>query len=108
MFLKVIVVLYHQLEKTFEELVEEIQKIFSKAAAADEAEDNKINSEFFSSSPMNFMDAIWPAAMKCETFFRNSNDIRALECQAGVLMHMENNVYRGAYLQMRILYAEGF
>ena len=67
--------------ETYEELEEEIQKMFSKAEDVHEV-----------------WDTIWPAAMRCETFFRNSNDIRALECQAGVLMQMESSVYRGAYL----------
>ena len=36
--------------------------------------------------------------MRCETFFRKSNDIRALETQVELLMLMGNNIYRGAYL----------
>ena len=47
---------------------------------------------------VEFQDTIWPAVMRCETFFRNSNDIRALELQVGLLMEMGNNIYRGAYL----------
>jgi hypothetical protein len=86
------------LDNSFEDLQEEIGKIFSKATAADEAEDNKIDSEFITSSPTSFWDAIWPVVMRCETFFRNSNDIRALELQVGALMEMESSVYRGAYL----------
>ena len=43
-------------------------------------------------------DSIWPAVMRWETFFRKSNDIRALELQAELLMMMGDNIYRGAYL----------
>ena len=67
--------------ETYEELEEEIQKMFSKAEDVKEV-----------------WDTIWPAAMRCETFFRNSNDIRALQLQAGHLMQMESSIYRGAYL----------
>ena len=45
-----------------------------------------------------YHDTIWPAVMRCETFFRKSNDIRALEIQVELLMQMGNNIYRGAYL----------
>ena len=47
---------------------------------------------------VEWMDTIWPAVMRCETFFRKSNDIRALETQVELLMQMGNNIYRGAYL----------
>ena len=68
--------------ETFEELDKEIGNMFSKAG-----EDiSKIH------------DSIWPAVMRWETFFRKSNDIRALELQAELLMMMGDNIYRGAYL----------
>ena len=68
--------------ETFEELDKEIENMFSKAG-----EDIS-----------EYHDTIWPAVMRCETFFRKSNDIRALEIQVGLLMDMGNNIYRGAYL----------
>ena len=68
--------------ETFEEVDEEIRNMFSKAG-----EDIS-----------EYHDTIWPAVMRCETFFRKSNDIRALETQVGLLMEMGNNIYRGAYL----------
>ena len=68
--------------ETFEELDKELKNMFSKAG-----EDiSKIH------------DTIWPAVMRWETFFRKSNDIRALELQAELLMMMGDNIYRGAYL----------
>ena len=68
--------------ETFEELDKEIENMFSKAG-----EDiSKIH------------DTIWPAVMRWETFFRKSNDIRALELQVELLMMMGDNIYRGAYL----------
>ena len=68
--------------ETFEELDKEIENMFSKAG-----EDIS-----------EYHDTIWPAVMRCETFFRKSNDIRALETQVRLLMKMGNNIYRGAYL----------
>ena len=68
--------------ETFEELDKELKNMFSKAG-----EDIS-----------EYHDTIWPAVMRCETFFRKSNDIRALEIQVGLLMEMGNNIYRGAYL----------
>ena len=68
--------------ETFEELEKEIENMFSKAGE----------------DIVEWMDTIWPAVMRCETFFRKSNDIRALETQAELLMQMGNNIYRGAYL----------
>ncbi len=68
--------------ETFEELDKEIENMFSKAG-----EDIS-----------EYHDTIWPAVMRCETFFRKSNDIRALETQVGLLMEMGNNIYRGGYL----------
>ena len=68
--------------ETFEELDKELKNMFSKAG-----EDIS-----------EYHDTIWPAVMRCETFFRNSNDIRALELQVSLLMEMGNNLYRGAYL----------
>ena len=68
--------------ETFEELYKELKNMFSKAG-----EDIS-----------EYHDTIWPAVMRCETFFRKSNDIRALEIQVGLLMDMGNNIYRGAYL----------
>ena len=68
--------------ETFEELDKELKNMFSKAG-----EDIS-----------EYHDTIWPAVMRCETFFRKSNDIRALEIQVGLLMDMGNNIYRGAYL----------
>jgi len=70
------------LAETIEELDKEIENMFSKAG-------EDIN---------EYHDTIWPAVMRCETFFRKSNDIRALETQVGLLMQMGNNIYRGAYL----------
>jgi len=70
------------LAETFEELDKELKNMFSKAG-----EDIS-----------EYHDTIWPAVMRCETFFRKSNDIRALEIQVGLLMDMGNNIYRGAYL----------
>ena len=70
------------LAETFEELDKELMNMFSKAG-----EDIS-----------EYHDTIWPAVMRCETFFRKSNDIRALETQVGLLMEMGNNIYRGAYL----------
>ena len=67
--------------ETFEEVDEEIRNIFSKAEEV-----------------TVIHDAIWPAVMRWETFFRKSNDIRALELQAELLMMMGDNIYRGAYL----------
>ena len=68
--------------ETFEELDKELMNMFSKAG-----EDIS-----------EYHDTIWPAVMRCETFFRKSNDIRALETQVELLMLMGNNIYRGAYL----------
>ena len=68
--------------ETFEELDKEIENMFSKAG-----EDIS-----------EYHDTIWPAVMRCETFFRKSNDIRALETQVKLLMQMGNNIYRGGYL----------
>ena len=68
--------------ETFEELEKEIENMFSKAGE----------------DVVEFQDTIWPAVMRCETFFRKSNDIRALELQVELLMQMGNNIYRGAYL----------
>ena len=68
--------------ETFEELDKEIENMFSKAG-----EDIS-----------EYHDTIWPAVMRCETFFRKYNDIRALELQVGLLMEMGNNIYRGVYL----------
>ena len=68
--------------ETFEELDKELKNMFSKAG-----EDIS-----------EYHDTIWPAVMRCETFFRKSNDIRALELQAELLMMMGDNIYRGAYL----------
>ena len=68
--------------ETFEELDKELMNMFSKAG-----EDIS-----------EYHDTIWPAVMRCETFFRKSNDIRALETQVKLLMSMGNNIYRGAYL----------
>ena len=68
--------------ETFEELEKEIENMFSKAGE----------------DVVEFQDTIWPAVMRCETFFRKSNDIRALETQVELLMQMGNNIYRGAYL----------
>jgi len=70
------------LAETFEELDKELKNMFSKAG-----EDIS-----------EYHDTIWPAVMRCETFFRKSNDIRALEIQAELLMQMGNNIYRGTYL----------
>ena len=67
--------------ETFEEVDEEIRNIFSKAEEV-----------------TVIHDAIWPAVMRWETFFRKSNDIRALERQVELLMMMGDNIYRGAYL----------
>ena len=67
--------------ETFEEVDEEIRNIFSKAEEV-----------------TVIHDAIWPAVMRWETFFRKSNDIRALETQVKLLMQMGNNIYRGGYL----------
>ena len=67
--------------ETFEEIDEEIRNIFSKAEEV-----------------TVIHDAIWPAVMRWETFFRKSNDIRALERQVELLMMMGDNIYRGAYL----------
>ena len=86
------------MDNSFKDLQEEIGKIFSKATAADEVEQNKIDSEFITSAPTDFWDAIWPVVMRCETFFRNSKDIRALELQVWALLQMESTVYRGTYL----------
>jgi len=69
------------LTETFEEVDEEIRNIFSKAEEV-----------------TVIHDAIWPAVMRWETFFRKSNDIRALERQVELLMMMGDNIYRGAYL----------
>ena len=66
----------------FEELDKEIGNMFSKAG-----EDIS-----------EYHDTIWPAVMRCETFFRKSNDIRVLELQVSLLMEMGNVLYRGAYL----------
>ena len=68
--------------ETFEELEKEIENMFSKAGE----------------DVVEFQDTIWPAIMRCETFFRKSNDIRALELQVELLMMMGDNIYRGAYL----------
>ena len=68
--------------ETFEEVDEEIRNMFSKAG-----EDIS-----------EIHDTIWPAVMRWETFFRKSNDIRALELQVELLMMMGDNIYRGAYL----------
>ena len=68
--------------ETFEELDKEIENMFSKAG-----EDIS-----------EYHNTIWPAVMRCETFFRKSNDIRALETQVKLLMQMGNNIYRGGYL----------
>ena len=68
--------------ETFEKLEKEIENMFSKAGE----------------DVVEFQDTIWPAVMRCETFFRKSNDIRALETQVELLMQMGNNIYRGAYL----------
>ena len=68
--------------ETFEELDKELMNMFSKAGE----------------DIVEWMDTIWPAVMKCETFFRKSNDIRALELQVELLMMMGDNIYRGAYL----------
>ena len=68
--------------ETFEELEKEIENMFSKAGE----------------EILDVFDTIWPAVMRCETFFRKSNDIRALEIQVELLMQMGNNIYRGAYL----------
>ena len=68
--------------ETFEELDKEIENMFSKAG-----EDIS-----------EYHDTIWPAVMRCETFFRKSNDVRALETQVKLLMQMGNNIYRGGYL----------
>ena len=68
--------------ETFEELDKELMNMFSKAGE----------------DIVEWMDTIWPAVMRCETFFRKSNDIRALELQVSLLMEMGNNLYRGAYL----------
>ena len=68
--------------ETFEEVDEEIRNMFSKAG-----EDIS-----------EIHDTIWPAVMRWETFFRKSNDIRALELQAELLMMMGDNIYRGGYL----------
>ena len=74
--------IWDSLAETFEEVDEEIRNMFSKAG-----EDiSKIH------------DTIWPAVMRWETFFRKSNDIRALELQVELLMMMGDNIYRGAYL----------
>ena len=70
------------LAETIEELDKEIENMFSKAG-----EDIS-----------EYHDTIWPAVMRCETFFRKSNDIRALETQVKLLMQMGNNIYRGGYL----------
>ena len=67
--------------ETFEEVDEEIRNIFSKAEEV-----------------TVIHDAIWPAVMRWETFFRKSNNIRALELQVELLMMMGDNIYRGAYL----------
>ena len=70
------------LAETFEELDKELMNMFSKAGE----------------DIVEWMDTIWPAVMRCETFFRKSNDIRALETQVKLLMQMGNNIYRGGYL----------
>jgi len=67
----------------FKELEKTIKKMLSEA---DKDEDM-----------IGLMDALWPAVMRCETFFRKSNDIRALEFQVGLLTMMQNNLYLETY-----------
>lgn len=82
--------------ETFEELQKEIEKMFSKAEIDDDNPDYPISTGFDVSI---YHTSIWHAVMRCETFFRNTNDIRALENQVGLLMEMGDVRYRGAYLQ---------
>jgi hypothetical protein len=70
---------------TLEELKKEITKMFEKS---NETEDIGL-----------MHDTIWPAVVKCETYFRKSQDIRALEEQVRLLNEMGDNIYRGQYLQ---------
>ena len=46
-----------------------------------------------------FHDAIWPGVIKCENYFRKTQDIRALEQEAGLLLQMGDNIFMGAYFQ---------
>ena len=81
----------------FKELKKTIKKMLSEAKANDDASLNEDDVYDFSSAPLNLFDALWPAVMRCETFFRNSNDIRALELQVELLMMMQNNMYIETY-----------
>ena len=81
----------------FKELKKTIKKMLSEAKANDDASLNEDDVYDFSSAPLNLFDALWPAVMRCETFFRNSNDIRALELQVELLMMMQNNIYIETY-----------
>tara|TARA_B100001750_G_C15231560_1_gene458393 strand:- start:63 stop:650 length:588 start_codon:yes stop_codon:yes gene_type:complete len=67
----------------FKELKKTIEKMLSEADKEDDI--------------LEFMDALWPAVMRCETFFRNSNDIRALEFEGELLMKMQNSLYLETY-----------
>jgi len=79
----------------FEELRKSINKMFSEA---EKNIDTDTDSEIYSDpSIIENFDVIWPAVMRCETFFRNSNDIRALELQVELLMSMQNNLYIEVY-----------
>ena len=45
-----------------------------------------------------FHESIWPAVMKCETFFQKSKDVQALELQVELLFAMDDNIYLCTYL----------
>ena len=72
------------MSETFEELENQIVKMFKEA---DEAEDISL-----------IHDCIWPAVVKWENFFRKTGDIRALEQQVGLLFEMSDNIFRGGFL----------
>ena len=80
----------------FKELQKSINKMFSEA---EKNIDTDTDSEMLHDSTgiLDSFDVIWPAVMRCETFFRNSNDIRALEFQVHLLMMMQNNIYIEVY-----------
>jgi len=84
-------------DEKFEDLSNKISKMLSEAEAKDDASLNDDDVYDLSNAPLNLFDALWPAAMRCETFFRNSNDIRALELQVELLMKMDNNLYIETY-----------
>lgn len=70
---------------SFTELKEKIDSLFSKKELEDDI--------------VLFHHTIWPAVVQCEEYFRKSNDVKALELEAELLLQMGDNRFQGQYFQ---------